>query len=188
MIDEHVSRSAVVSRSLKRPIVLFMIAAALLAMLAIAERDQGGTPLNGDDIAQTSPFDRFSRLFGTPFAARASAVQLPSAGGPTAAQAPLVAGVTTPAAAIGAAQATAQQALGQANQVAGSAVVAQQFPPFIEAIVCPILLQARATVVATINALIAAFPFLAPQLNAVLGSALATIDAQLARFGCGISP
>jgi hypothetical protein len=62
------------------------------------------------------------------------------------------------------------------------------FPPFVSAIVCPILLQARAQVVATINALIAQFPQLAAQLAAVRDAALATIDALLTQFGCPRSP
>jgi hypothetical protein len=61
-------------------------------------------------------------------------------------------------------------------------------PNPIPSIVCPILLQARAQVVATINALIAQFPALAPQLIAVRDAALATIDALLTQFGCARTP
>jgi hypothetical protein len=191
MVNEQSSRGVVAVRWVKRPLVLFVIAAALLAMLAVAER-QSAPPLNANDIAsRQSALQRFSGLFGSPAAGPASAAQLRSSSALTpvnAAQAPVTAGVSTPEQALSAAQNAANTAVNTTSQAAGAAVAAQEFPPFVSAIVCPILLQARATVVATINALIAAFPFLAPQLNAVLASALATIDAQLAQFGCVVSP
>lgn len=176
MVKEQ-SRGAVL-RSFKRPLVLFLIAAGLLAVLAISER-QAATPVNGDGIARRS---RLSGVFGTP-AGPARAVPLPASGSP-AALAPAAAAAATPEQAMATAQNTANAAVNRANQATGAAVAAQAFPPFVSGIACPILLRARLQVVVTIDALIAAYPFLAAQLNAIRASALASIDAQIQAFAC----
>jgi hypothetical protein len=57
-------------------------------------------------------------------------------------------------------------------------------PTPIGVIVCPILIQVRAQVIAVFNALIAQFPQLAALLIALRDQIVAAIDAQIAQFGC----
>lgn len=174
MINQQSSRAAVATRWAKRPLVLFLIAAALLALLTFAER-QSEPVLNGTDIATR---ESFADLFSSRLAGPATAMQLPFG-----------AQAASPEQAVISANQTVSSALAQTQAATAAAQAAQNFPPFVSAIVCPILLQARATVITVIGALIGAFPNLAPQLEAVRASALETIDAQLEAFGCpGVSP
>lgn len=76
------------------------------------------------------------------------------------------------AAVLGIARGFAAQAVGQAQQVQGSAQA------------CPILLSVEARVIVQIDALIGAYPFLAPQLNAVKAQVVAQLEVYIARFEC----
>lgn len=88
------------------------------------------------------------------------------------------------------ARGAADSAVGRARSVtagrtASASGTAAQFD--VRTVVCPVLLQVSARLVATFNSLIARFPQLAPQLIAIRDSALATINQLSARFGCNIS-
>jgi hypothetical protein len=75
-----------------------------------------------------------------------------------------------------------------AAQTANGGTVQEHVPPFVSATVCPILTAAAAQVNATFDALIAAFPGLAPFLETARQNALAAIGAQLEAFHCVVSP
>lgn len=160
---------------MRRRLVLLVVVAAVFGSLTIAERDwslAGDRVEHGTQLAGVGALvDHFGRAEPQTGGPRALAVQAGIPGG--------VAGATSPEAALAIARDTGSSVMRQVQQV-----VAQQQPSAI----CAVLLATRAQVIAEFNALIAQFPFLAPQLTDIRNALLAQIDAQLAAFECEFSP
>ncbi len=177
--DGRVAGAGVLARR-RRPITLLVIVAAILAALVLLE-GSNTTTITGEPaarprsrnrlLANTNPFAGLPSVFNNAF---------PGSSGS-------LAGVTNEQAALNTAKQTADANVATAQQTAALAGE-NAFPGFVSAIVCPILLQARAQIVTTFNALEAQFPQLAGQLAAIEAAALAVIDALLVQFQCVVSP
>lgn len=172
------------------------VAIALLAALFALEKSGPGATDVSSATNIGAALDRLANLpglgAGTPGAAALSQAQ----NAVNQATAAATQNVTTPDQAVALANNLASVAQGAVAGVTNAANRAQANqgifppgpPPATLAFVCDILLAARARAVATIDALINAFPQLAPTLVQVRAQIVATISAQLAAFGCLASP